>query len=507
MAPAVRLRILLLWCFAGAAAQAQPVAGEAPADLQTRIEAFVNAPRFAGAAWGIKVVSLDTGRTLAAHGDTTRLSPASNAKLYAAAYLLDALGGDYRLRTAVQTTEAVRGDGALAGDLVIAGTGDPSWNPRRLKQDFGSAFAPFVAALQRAGVRRIAGDLVADGTHLRVPPHGASWTADDLNDYYGAEVSALTLDDNYVDLRATPAATVGASAVLELLAPHTGLTLDNRTVTLPAGTVATAEPKLRVLRLPGESSVRVFGELPVGAAPQVTEITVPRPGAWFAVALKAALERVGIVVEGRARDVRWPEPSAFTEAPVVLAEMESPPLRELLRTMLGVSQNLWTDLLFAHAGEQRRTAATPAARRSDALALEGLQDFLQRNDLRADEVSFDEASGLSRNNLTTAAATVRLLEFMATHREAAAFLEALPVAGRDGSLAKRMKGTAAEGNVRAKTGSLRWAHTLSGYVTTATGERLAFSLMLNRHRPAPDRAPREELDEIAVWLAELRTRE
>ena len=96
---------------------------------------------------------------------------------------------------------------------------------------------------------------------------------------------------------------------------------------------------------------------------------------------------------------------------------------------------------------------------------------------------------------------------MAAHREHEAFVAALPVAGVDGSLRKRMKGTAAEGNVRAKTGTLRYASALSGYVTTAAGERLAFSLMLNRH-PVPDEAKAgDPLDELAVLLAGYRGRE
>jgi D-alanyl-D-alanine carboxypeptidase/D-alanyl-D-alanine-endopeptidase (penicillin-binding protein 4) len=122
--------------------------------------------------------------------------------------------------------------------------------------------------------------------------------------------------------------------------------------------------------------------------------------------------------------------------------------------------------------------------------------------LPAEEVRFEEGSGLSRNNLTTANATVALLVRMARHAAAADFLAALPIAGVDGTVRSRMKGTPAEGNVRAKTGSLRYANTLSGYVTTAAGERLAFSVMLNRNSGQPaGRSVREELDEVAVLLA------
>ena len=135
-----------------------------------------------------------------------------------------------------------------------------------------------------------------------------------------------------------------------------------------------------------------------------------------------------------------------------------------------------------------------------------LQAFLRANRLPVDEVRFEEGSGLSRNNLASANATVALLQFMSTHRAAEEYLDALPIAGVDGTLRRRMKGTPAENNVRAKTGSLRYANTLSGYVTTAAGERLAFGFMLNRYVPPAGRTARDELDDLALLLASFNVR-
>jgi D-alanyl-D-alanine carboxypeptidase/D-alanyl-D-alanine-endopeptidase (penicillin-binding protein 4) len=186
---------------------------------------------------------------------------------------------------------------------------------------------------------------------------------------------------------------------------------------------------------------------------------------------------------------------------VRLGEVVSPPLREYLGVMMKPSQNLQADLIFAHLGELRRTATTPATMRAEDLALAGLREFLTRHALPVRDVIFDEGSGLSRNNLTTATATLALLDFMAKHGEAKAFTESLPIAGVDGTLRRRMKGTPAEGKVLAKTGTLRWTTALSGYVTSLAGERLAFSLMLNRFPAAPGRSASRELDEIAALLA------
>jgi D-alanyl-D-alanine carboxypeptidase/D-alanyl-D-alanine-endopeptidase (penicillin-binding protein 4) len=118
------------------------------------------------------------------------------------------------------------------------------------------------------------------------------------------------------------------------------------------------------------------------------------------------------------------------------------------------------------------------------------------------EVLFEEGSGLSRNNLTTPNATVALLQFMNHHKSAEVYLNSLPIAGVDGTLRNRMKGTPAAGNVHAKTGTLRWANSLSGHLTTAAGEHLIFSIMLNRyHSVEANRSSRADLDAIAVMLA------
>lgn len=465
------------------------------ASLQEQVAAFVNQPRFEGAIWGVQVVSLDTGATLAEFQPRVRQSPASNTKLYTGALALTRLGGDFRIRTPLLTTTTVQADGTLPGDLVVSGRGDPSWGAREGKPEFWSVFAPFVDAVKKAGVKRIRGDVVADGTWLRQPPDGESWTVDDMRNDYGAEISGVTLLDNYIELRVTPGVREGDPCTFEVLEPHSGLTFVNRSKTLATGAKATADTR----RVFATQTVDITGGVAVGAKPEIVEAPVPRPAQWFAVSLKAALERAGIAVEGAARSAVWPEPPARGDMP--LGEIVSPPLRDLVTGFMKPSQNLETDLILAQVGESRRNDATPSDARSDELGLDEMKRFLGECGVGPNQVIFDEGSGLSRNNLTTPEATVRMLVHLAKHREATAFLASLPIAGRDGSLAKRMRGTAAENNVRAKTGGLRWSATLSGYATTVAGERVAFSLMLNRHVATAERRATTEIDELAVMIA------
>jgi D-alanyl-D-alanine carboxypeptidase/D-alanyl-D-alanine-endopeptidase (penicillin-binding protein 4) len=493
-----RVLLPLVLGFGGPLRAAEAAAPATLAELQERLDQRLRSERFRGGLWGVQVVSLASGRVWFEHEPRRLMSPASNSKLFAGALALDVLGPDYRIRTPVLGSAAPQADGTLPGDLFIAGRADPTWRVRGTSRPFASIFTPVMEVLRRAGVKRIAGDVVADATWFHQPPQGSGWTVDDLNDWYGAELSGVSLEQNYVELSLTPAAVPGGEVSLAWRQPDLGLELIAR---LRTG-AADAPAQVVVRRLVGESRVHLWGSLPAGGRPELVNVTVPRPAEWYAAALRSALAREGIAVDGRSRAARWPDPSPVPAGAVALGELTSPPMRELVADFMKPSQNLETDLIFGHLGETRRGAATPAYHTGEALALEALREFLVRAGVDPAEVRFEEGSGLSRNNLLTARATVGLLAAMARHPAANDFEASLPIAGRDGTLRTRLRGTAAEGNVKAKTGTLRWANAVSGYVTTAGGVRLAFALLLNRHAPevgAP--SAREELDQIVALLA------
>ncbi len=475
-------------------AYAQPTnfAGSLP-ELRTQLDAHVNQPRFSGALWGVKIASLATGKTIYENHADRLMSPASNSKLYAAALALDTFGGDYQFGTPVLANGTIGRNGTLHGDLIISGRGDPSWKAT----NFWDNFTPFIAVLTNADLRRISGDLVMDTTFFQGPPNGGSWCVEDLEDSEGAEVSALTLEDNTAQISVKPAAKKSDMCLLALSPPDTGILLSNRTKTVLSG----GKSHLEIVKPPGTKTIYVFGELPVGAKEEILDVPVPQPAAWFGAALKTALAKNGITVKGKVRCVEWPEvPSWQSTNLIKLGEVKSPPLREILRSFLKPSQNLETDLVFDHTGEMFRGTNSPAWKTSEQCAVAALEAFLATNNVPAD-VHFDEGSGLSRNNLTSANATTALLTVMATNRWASDYFDALPIAGIDGTLRRRMKNTPAFQNVHAKTGTLRWVNALSGYVTTAAGEKLVFSLMLNRYNPPADRKRTDELDDIAVLLA------
>jgi len=469
------------------------------AGLQQKLSLHVSQPRFAGAVWGVKVTSLDSGATLFETNAQKLLSPASNSKLYTVALGLDRLGEDFRIKTSLYASSKPDSAGTLKDDLIVYGRGDPTINERLHSNDVNQALQPLVAALAKAGVKRITGDIVGDDSYFKGPRLGSGWTWDDMESYYGAEISALTINDNVSVMFVRPGPQPGAPCELRL-SPGAGLFLSNRTETLKE-----AARSINCFRPPGQNVVYVSGRMGLMEQESKEEITSPNPAALFVSLLKEALSCAGIKVEGQTRTMNWLDRqiAPLNHNMVELGAIGSLPVSDIAREILKPSQNLYADLLLAQVGERARDPQKPEVTSED-LGIRELNRFLSEAGVPRGDVLFEEGSGLSRNNLTTARATVGLLEFMSRHKAAETFRLGLPIAGVDGTLRNRMKGTAAAGNVRAKTGTLRWAVSLSGYVTSGAGERLAFSIMLNRyHNPSGARSAREEVDAIPVMLAEF----
>jgi D-alanyl-D-alanine carboxypeptidase/D-alanyl-D-alanine-endopeptidase (penicillin-binding protein 4) len=482
------------------AAKPEPRPAATLAELQQRLADEVAQPRFSNAFWGIKVVSLDTGKTLFEHEANKLFSPASNCKLYTVALALDRLGPDYRIRTSLYANAKPDASGSLEGNLIVYGRGDPTINARLHGGAVLKALEPLVAALTNAGVKRITGDLVGDESFFRGAPYGSGWGWGDLDNYYGAEISALTIDDNTVAASCKPGASVGAPCQVTLAPATSSLVINNHTRTAPKGSPRT----IRIHRPFDEDTVYVTGQLPLDDTGTSDDVTVRHPAEIFVECLKRALTARGVDVRGKlrvVRDVDRPAGPLDCDKLVELGSMDSLPMRDLAREVEKPSQNLYADLLLAQVGEKVRPPQN-ATETSEELGAREMSKFLAEAGLSRGSYALEEGSGLSRDNLASPDATVTLLQYMSRHKSAQVYLDALPIAGVDGTLRNRMKNTPAMGNLRAKTGTLRWANSLSGYVSTAAGEHLAFSLMLNRYHPAGQaHSSREDLDAIAIQLA------
>ncbi|WP_431637532.1 D-alanyl-D-alanine carboxypeptidase/D-alanyl-D-alanine endopeptidase [Dyella sp. KULCS107] len=474
------------------------VASSAP--LAAGIDALIHAPRFANASWGIEVVSLDTGRTLYAHDAERLLEPASTAKLFTAALTLDRLGADQRTATRLLARGPIR-HGRLDGTLVLYGMGDPTLGTAA-SADWADRLATQLLA---HGVRRVHGDLVGDDTYFAGPPIGSGWEVGDLLGAFAAPAAALSVDENSGWLTLTPAAQAGRTVDLALDPPLAIPAIDSRLITAPANSAG----DLNLYRAPGSDTLYAFGSLPAASAPRRLRLAMNDPARVAAAQLRDALIRHGVTIDGQVRTLHWPQDdTAVTAGATLVGEIASPPLGEILRNGLKRSQNLYLQNLLLMSGVQARTLAEQSDApplgfiTTEAWGLRALRELLDRIGIAPADARLEEGSGLSRQNLVTASAMVRLLQYLAAQPYAASLRDMLPLAGVDGSLIGRMRGTPAAGNVQAKTGSMTYVHALAGYVTTASGQHLAFALLLNSYEPAAGDPPASrELDAIAERLA------
>jgi D-alanyl-D-alanine carboxypeptidase/D-alanyl-D-alanine-endopeptidase (penicillin-binding protein 4) len=449
---------LLLGCAAAAAAERG-----GSSSLQAAIDRIVDRPVFAGAFWGIEVRSLKTGKVVYARNADKNMKPASTLKLVTTAAALDAFGPDLRLRTTVETAARRDGMGRLLGDVYLVGRGDPEMT--------SAGFEEMAEALKAAGIRRIEGRLIGHDGLFTGERRGYDWAWGDLVWSYGAEVSALSFNDNAAVLTVSPGERAGDPLMVERFPESRYYRVVSTATTSPPG----SGRDLVLERDLGSSEVRLGGTLPAGEGPEELSVALEDPALYAATVFAEVLEAKGIRVTDAVVTSKDPLPAGVR----VLAGHDSAPLAEILKGVNKPSQNLHAEMLLRLLGARVKGAGTVEAGHA------AVMEFLRRVGVNPQAWSLQDGSGLSRSDLVSPREMVGLLAAMDRHRYAAAFKDSLPVAGVDGTLEHRMRGTAAQGRVAAKTGTIRHVNALDGYATTRGGERLAFAIIVNHHTGDP----------------------
>ncbi|GAB4319426.1 MAG: D-alanyl-D-alanine carboxypeptidase/D-alanyl-D-alanine-endopeptidase [Candidatus Sumerlaeia bacterium] len=480
-------------------------AGQAPSLSETRrrlierIDAIFSDPRFRNAFWGVIVQSEDGRDTLYARNPNKSFMPASNTKLLTTAAALHYLGEDFRWQTQLFWTGTLeRESGTLQGDLIIAGSGDPTISGRYRTDDTTTTgiLDQWAEAVARLGVRRVTGSVVGDGSYFTGEMFEPTWELEDVPYWYATGVTALAANDNCFDFEIRPGPAPGKPARITV-GPSPGfITVVNEVVTGGAA----AETKIDWWRWPESNTVRFFGSIAVNDAPYRHFAALYDGNRFTAQLFKERLEARGIVVEGEAVGrTAGGNPAVDSTPPGQLIYTHlSPPLREVVAMINKPSQNFYADMLVRTLGrivkgEGSFARGTEAVR--DFLALAGAPD-LERLNLR-------DGSGLSRRNLVQPNHLVAVLTYAARQSWFPAFFESLPAAGREGTLSRRLPRAAATGAVRAKTGTLAHVRGLSGYVTTAGGSRLIFVTLANHYTVTHAEAGRLQ-DDLCELLMTLR---
>lgn len=439
----------------------------------------------------VLVRSLTTGDTLYALNPQHLLVPASSQKVLTTAAAARRLGWDFQLTTTIRALGRVDARGVLDGDLVITGSGDPTISPRFPER--WAVIDGWADRIATRGITRITGRVIGDDGAAK-PAWGSGWSWDDLTEDYGSPVGALQINENELHLTVTPAAEPGLTARIAALPDQHAMTIVNRVATGEAGSAT----RVSVERAPGTEVLTLSGSIARDARPRLVRTSLANPTRTFAAAVRAALVRRGIFVDGSAVDIDdLPAPLDLSQAETWITD-QSLPLRTMIDPVLRHSMNGYAEsLLWA--------LSPPGAPASEAAGLTVLRQTLTEMGVDPAGYRAFDGSGLSRYDMLSPLALVQTLTAVwqdPVLREP--YMAALPHPGRPGSFERRFVGTPAAGRVWAKTGSMFNIRTMSGFITTDAGEPLVFSMMANQYTTPTARID-EMMNAAVIWLASPRT--
>lgn len=446
-----------------AIAPSRPGAEPGDRELEAALRAIVEGAPLSEARTSVLVAELESGKVLYAKDPDVLLNPASNVKLFTAAAALARLGMDYRFDTEFWM-EAPRGPGAPRA-LHVRGLGDPTLVTERLWAIAGD--------LAHLGLGRI-GDVVVDDAFFDGDRNGPGFDQETGDRSYLAPTGAASLNWNSVAIHVAPGDRRGQRARVELEPASDFFELDVRATT--SGRRGGRRLKVSSIPLQGRQRILVEGRIPQGSRIQVVWRKIDDPALYLGHTLRKLLELRGVRSSGRVRAGPVPQGAKL------LHVAESEPLADVVRRLNKTSNNFVAEQLLKTLGAEAK--GSPG---SWAKGIGAVEEFLAEAGIPRGAYLMKNGSGLNDTNRFSARQIVALLRAMwARFPLQAEYAASLPVAGRDGTIRYRMEGTAADGRLRAKTGTLEKVTSLSGYVETSGRRRLAFAVVVNDF---PGRSP------------------
>lgn len=393
--------------------------------------------------------------------------PASTQKVITALAALLQLGPDFRFITTLETKGHINGH-ILQGDLIARFSGDPTLK----RQDIRN----MVTSLKKSGIQRIEGNILIDTSVFASHDKAPGWPWNDLTQCFSAPPAAAIVDRNCFSVSLVSAQKPGDLAFIRV-ASYYPVTLFSQVRTLARGSAEALYCELDVV--PGYlNSYTLTGCLPQRSEPLPLAFAIQDGASYAGKILKAELAQAEITYSGTL--LRQTQ----TNAPAtVLAASQSAPLHDLLQIMLKKSDNMIADTVFRTIGHVRFGVPGTWRAGSDAVR----QILRQQVGIDLGNTFIADGSGLSRHNLIAPATMMQILQYIARHDDELNFISMLPLAGYDGSLQYRagLHLAGVDGKVSAKTGSLQGVYNLAGFMTTASGQKIAFVQYLSGYATSP----------------------
>ncbi|GAB2543277.1 D-alanyl-D-alanine carboxypeptidase/D-alanyl-D-alanine-endopeptidase [Spirosoma aerophilum] len=468
--------------------------------LIRQIETFQAGPatRFGTVALSVRRVRDDSA--FISYNARMSLPSASTLKLITTATALSVLGPAFSYTTTLEYDGTIK-DSVLTGNLYIRGTGDPSLGSWRFPAyyDLSALLKSWSDAVRAAGIRRIQGAIVGDASLYDDLTTPGTWPFGDLGNYYGASLSALNINENLYRVFFKTGKSVGAPAPVLRTDPVLPYLSFRNTVTTDA---ANTGDQVNITGAPFMNQQWLVGKVPIGEPANEFSVkgALPDPAYFSAYALHNQLYQDSI-------SVRNPPTSVGGGLSTTLVTMgkrtelnqhKSPPLTELVLQTNFQSINLYAEALLRTTA----LALTKTVKSTDA-SLEALTTFWKNKGVNLDGFRIRDGSGLSTVGALTADNMTGILSAMGRDKAFPQFYETIPIIGQSGTVRSLARGTAAAGNIRAKSGSIEGVRAYAGYFTAADGERMSFCVLVNKFTPGQNRAVTKELEKIFVGLVGL----
>lgn len=437
--------------------------------LIKKIDAWFNDPKFENAFWGVVIESLDTGKVWYERNPNKLFVPASNQKIITTASALEELGPDFKFTTTLSYSGKITTP-TLEGNLIVWSNGEPTMYDR-LQKDSCEVFRYWAAVLKQHGITHIKGNIIGDDNAFDEERFGHGWSFYYLDIWYAAEISALQLNENTLDIKITPAIYDDIKPIIEPNLKSSYYQIINNLTTINTG-----KNSVIVSRDFDKNDIVVSGKVVAGGKPFTRTPSISNPTLFYVTVLKETLESEGIRVDGEPVDCdnisNWEE---LNKDLVLIDTHHSPPLSEIIKQLMKRSQNLYAETLVRVLGWKETGLGTF----NDGRKV--VQRRMSNFGISPDKYKYSDGSGLSRYNLISPRQITEILKGMKKSPNWQFWYDSMPIGGVDGTLEYRMRGTPAENNVHAKTGTVDNVRGLSGYVKTANGENIVFSFLVNAH--------------------------
>ena len=451
-------------------------------DYQAAVDRFAGAEIFRNAAVGVALIDPTDNRVLAAYEADRSLIPASNLKVVATATALQLLGPEHRFQTYLELDGTVDTEGTLQGNVIIRGGGDPVLGSTNMDEadDLETVLHHFENAIKAAGIRRIAGTVIADDRYFTAPPVPGSWQYNDLGNYYASGAHGLNIHENLYYLDFEKGAQRGSTTRVAGVRPNVPVQFRNE--------VTSAGPRsgdnAYIYGSPFTYQRTLRGTIPSGSGTFTIKGSIPDPPLFAVQLLTDRLCAAGIEVSGIPTTSRYVQlPESFGKSIYV---HQSPPLWQIVERANLRSVNLYCEVLLLHIGK----ALGNQTDRDDAS--DALKNYWEDRGVPTEGWFQQDGSGLSRlNGITPRQLALVLAKVTKDERIFPYFERSIPLAGETGSLKNRMKGSITKGRVRGKTGTLNRVRAYTGYIYPNPGQPIAYSIIMNNYSGSSGDARRE----------------